>query len=317
MTERLRVGLVTYALEAGGMETTLVRQAKALAAAGHEVEVVTTVQEGAWAEQVRRQGLLVRHVRATWPQRPLGVPNALRVARFVRERRYDALFLHHAPYLQATLGLLPDRVLAFPVLHNDLAPIYRVGCGNARAWNAAVAVGPKVAAEARRRCPDRPVVEIRNGVEVPGREGHGHASPLEVLFVGRLAHEQKGVLLLPAIVAGAATAGARISLTVVGDGPDRAALEQGLAAAGVEARLTGLLPPAEVARLLARAHVLLLPSFYEGLPVVPLEAQGAGCVVVASRLPGITDVAVADGSSGLLVPPGEPAGYRRSRRVVA
>jgi glycosyltransferase involved in cell wall biosynthesis len=63
----------------------------------------------------------------------------------------------------------------------------------------------------------------------------------------------------------------------------------------------GALDPQETYTLLSRAHVCLLPSSSEGFPFAPLEAQACGCVPIATRLPGITDVAVEHGRTGLLV----------------
>ncbi len=65
----------------------------------------------------------------------------------------------------------------------------------------------------------------------------------------------------------------------------------------------------QVYDLLLDAHVLLMPSLYEGLPIALLESMACGCVPVVSRLPGITDHAIQDGESGLLVEVGDTAGF--------
>jgi alpha-maltose-1-phosphate synthase len=94
------------------------------------------------------------------------------------------------------------------------------------------------------------------------------------------------------------------------------------AAAGLEAEVTGLveglrttrsgviwipemLPKREVIQLLTHATVFAIPSIYEPLGIVNLEAMACGTAVVGSRTGGIPEV-VADGETGLLVPPGEP-----------
>ena len=63
--------------------------------------------------------------------------------------------------------------------------------------------------------------------------------------------------------------------------------------------------------LLLAADVLAIPSRYEGLPLVLLEAMAAGLPVAGSRIPGIMEV-VRDGESGLLVEAGSPGELARA-----
>jgi 2-deoxystreptamine N-acetyl-D-glucosaminyltransferase/2-deoxystreptamine glucosyltransferase len=82
---------------------------------------------------------------------------------------------------------------------------------------------------------------------------------------------------------------------------------------GVAERLhvTGFLPHAQVPAILGSAELLVLPSMYEELGTVLVEALHAGVPVVASRVGGIPEV-VEEGVTGLLVPPGDAAALARA-----
>lgn len=97
-------------------------------------------------------------------------------------------------------------------------------------------------------------------------------------------------------------------LVLIGQGADRDALERLARELGVDAQVTflGSQPQPVVARWMAAADLLCLPSHAEGSPNVVVEALASGTPVVASRVGGIPDL-VDDGVNGLLVPPGDPA----------
>jgi len=133
-----------------------------------------------------------------------------------------------------------------------------------------------------------------------------------ILFVGRLV-ERKGVTyLIDALTR--LPSDVRARLTVIGEGPERAALETQASAGGAEGRVDfrGRVDDKALQEAFAAADVLVLPSIVdsrgdtEGLGVVLLEAMSCGVPVVGSRAGGITDI-IEDQESGLLVPPADPA----------
>jgi N-acetyl-alpha-D-glucosaminyl L-malate synthase BshA len=100
-------------------------------------------------------------------------------------------------------------------------------------------------------------------------------------------------------------------LTLVGDGPDRAACERLVCELGLNKRVAFLgerdaLPP-----LLAPADVFLLASREESFGLSALEAMACGVPVVATRVGGVPEV-VEHGVSGLLAEAEDPAGYSRA-----
>ena len=70
-------------------------------------------------------------------------------------------------------------------------------------------------------------------------------------------------------------------------------------------RLLGVIPRTELLARLRRASVVVVPSFMESCPYSLIEAMALGKPIVASNVPGVTDM-VSDGESALLVPPGDP-----------
>jgi len=103
----------------------------------------------------------------------------------------------------------------------------------------------------------------------------------------------------------------RIKLLLVGDGPDRSRLESRAQALGLARHVifTGLVPPAEVPRLLGIMDVVVHLSLREGLPRALPQALAAGRPVVAYDIDGAKEVCF-DGETGFLLPPRDLPGLR-------
>jgi len=123
--------------------------------------------------------------------------------------------------------------------------------------------------------------------------------------VGCLAARKDYATLLDAL-ARLRTAGKKFHATLVGDGPDRAALEARARALGVDDRLTFLGERPDVERLLPAMDVFVLSSREEGIPNSLLEAMAAGRPSVATAVGGTPEV-LEHGVTGWLVPPADPA----------
>ena len=147
-------------------------------------------------------------------------------------------------------------------------------------------------------CSAARTVVIHNAVDVQAapRATPDVGTPL-VVSVGRLKYPKDTRTLLEA----AARVPGDWRLQVVGDGPERAALEP-LASDKLE--LVG--ERNDVPELLATASVFVLSSRSEGLPISVLEAMAAGLPVIASDVGGLREQ-VEDGVTGLLVPAGDVA----------
>src|SRR5215218_710540 len=128
---------------------------------------------------------------------------------------------------------------------------------------------------------------------------------IELLSVGRLDPEKNPRLLADMVRLLAAADGGRWRLTIIGDGPERPALERRVRELGLEhaVDVAGAIPngPALWDRY-RRSHAFVHVSLTEGLPQVLFEAQAAGLPIVATAVGGVPS-ALGHGNSGLLVPP--------------
>ncbi|NLT26226.1 MAG: glycosyltransferase family 4 protein [Microbacteriaceae bacterium] len=147
----------------------------------------------------------------------------------------------------------------------------------------------------------------------PRTDGDGVEARL--LFVGRLV-EKKGLAVLLDALRRLDDVAWR--LTVIGDGPLRDELE---AMAPDGAEFVGKQGREALREAYASADIAIFPSMpsssgdQDGLPVAMLEAMGAGCAVIASDLPGISE-AIADGADGVLVPPRDEAALAGAIRAL-
>ncbi|MEW6038500.1 MAG: glycosyltransferase family 4 protein [Pseudomonadota bacterium] len=153
--------------------------------------------------------------------------------------------------------------------------------------------------------PQAKVRVIGNPVRVPCAlpEERDWGRP-EVLFLGRL-REKKGVFDLVRAVPLVLERVPDAMFTLAGDG-ERAAVSRLAGELGVHdaVSLPGWLDETEKTAALSAARVLVLPSYFEGLPVCILEAMAAGVPVVATPVGGIPEL-LGDGECGLLVPRGD------------
>jgi glycosyltransferase involved in cell wall biosynthesis len=121
------------------------------------------------------------------------------------------------------------------------------------------------------------------------------------LYVGRLSPEKGLDTLLDAWT------GIDLPLTIIGDGPLRAALA---GRAPPHVTIAGPADPAGVAAAMARAALLVFPSLaYENFPLAVVEAMARGLPVLASRRGAMADM-IEDGVSGAFAAPGDAAGWR-------
>ncbi len=212
-----------------------------------------------------------------------------------------------APPLAMTRCLRPRAGAAWPMTLPAI-PYMRSNLKKKQASladaDAVIAVSHQVATHLREREPvfARARIEtIPNCVDVAGvwASLQDSVAPLRepyALFVGKLA-ANKGASSLVEV---AERAGLTMPLVVIGDGPERAAIEEAARATGRDVRLTPWLERREVFRWLRHATMLIFPSVWpEPLSRVLIEASALSVPIAAMNTGGTADIVV-DEETGLL-----------------
>jgi glycosyltransferase involved in cell wall biosynthesis len=164
------------------------------------------------------------------------------------------------------------------------------------------------------------VVNVYNGISLTPAAGPRPPArpPFHLLALGRLV-PKKGFPVLLAACRHLDAQGVDFRLTLAGDGPERGKIRELVEQKGLVHRVTlpGAVPHREVARLMAAAHLLVMPSLIapsgdrDGIPNVILEALLCETPVVASAVSGIPEV-IRDGDTGWLTPPGDAEALARA-----
>lgn len=145
-----------------------------------------------------------------------------------------------------------------------------------------------------------------------------HRANNEILFVGRLV-KKKGIAYLLDAMPEILSRHPNTLLSIVGDGPEKKALQQQADRLGISHAVTyhGALKNAEIPDLYRRATIFMAPSIVtaqgdqEGLGLVLVEALACECPVVVSDLPAIRDVII-HGETGWIVPQKNPQAIAKS-----
>jgi starch synthase (maltosyl-transferring) len=311
------VALVITDLDVGGAERMMVALARGLDRRRWEPSVIALGTEGNLVEPLRAAGIDTECLDVD-RRRPIQA--VLRLAGALRKRRPRLVqsFLFHANVaarLAAGLAGGPWVVSGIRVAEHRQRWHLLLD-----RWTVGLALGSVCVSEGVLRFsrdvarinPARLTV-IANGVDT---QAHDEARPVPrallgvpagahlVLFVGRL-DEQKGVDVLLDAAERVAAERADWHLALVGDGPERAALHDRTARSPALAeRVHWLGRRDDVPALLKAADLLVLPSLWEGMPNVVLEAMAARRAVVATAVEG-SDELVIPGRTGWLVPPSD------------
>jgi glycosyltransferase involved in cell wall biosynthesis len=315
-------------LDRSGAEKQMVLLAKGLPRDRFRVEVATLTRLGPLRAELEDAGIPVTTVGKRFKLDPLALA---RLVRFLKAGRFDVV--QTWIFAANTYGRVAARLAGVPVVITTEMAVdlwkgkteHLVDRRLARWCDRLVGNSHAVVDYYRKLgVPDDRLVMIYSGITGEGppavdpaavRAEFGFAAeaPL-VLFAGRLAEQKRIVDLLKALDL-LHHVQPDLRTLIAGDGPLRSSLEQTAHAYDLDGRVRFLGHREDVPRLLAAADLVVLPSAYEGLPNLVLEAMRSGKPVVATAAPGTTEVVV-DGQTGVLVPVGNPQLLARAIRDV-
>ncbi len=306
------IAFVMTSCDAGGTERQMIELLRRLDRSRWEVHVACVHKRGAWLGRMTEAASSV----AEFPIRGFLKPDLIRHAHaFGRWCRSHAIAVVHTTDFYTNIFALPPAALAgVPVRvanRRDVNPGRSLGrlALQRAAYQCAhrIVANTRAAADRLRleRVPSRKVSVVPNGIDSATFAVIAHRAQLRrVVIVANLRPEKGHDVLVdaaPAILERFPDA----MFEIVGDGPERPALEWRVRGSGLTRAFTFHGHEEDVAARLGDADIFVLPSRSEALPNAVLEAMSAGLPVVASAVGGLPDL-IAPMETGLLVPPGDP-----------
>jgi glycosyltransferase involved in cell wall biosynthesis len=292
----------------GGTEVATHHLAGHLAKRGHEVHVITPLDEGL-PEESCENGFYIHRLPKIATGFPGGFTFWIDIVRAIRKIRPDIV---HAQSLNSGIpALLSNKLLKIPYvvygrgLDVYLPEWYVKLTAKAVLKNAGVAIAlTKDMKKVMQAMYSRDVVVVPNGIDLGEdslrqREAENYSE--KVLFVGRLSSVKGIQYLLGAmrIVHGELPG---VKLILVGDGEERKYLEHLTDHLGIRecVEFVGAVPHERVQDYMHHADVLALTSLSEGFPVTILEAMASGLPVVATCVGGVPEI-IENNVNGYLV----------------
>lgn len=190
------------------------------------------------------------------------------------------------------------RPYDFRFVHRMMSPLIRT------VWNhaeAVVANSEGLKEIANEFSPGMEIDVIPNGVDLDDfQPGDNYDDPPHLLFAGRVVY-QKGLDIL--IEALSNLMDKNWTLSIVGDGPQVATLNEMIRSHGINDRVhfLGWKGQKELHKIFQQANIFVFPSRHEGMPNAVLEAMASGLPVIASRIAGNEELVV-HGDTGYLFP---------------
>lgn len=324
--DEMKVAIITSSVEPVGVATHVLNLA-CLLEGTDMLDAVICPAEGWLTEQLREKDLPYHVLNISY--RPwCFISSNLKLFLYLKSRQSLKVVHIHGrfPLFVSLLSMITLKKLQFVVTVHQFLDSSRPGLFNWRNWLETViwrcsikkicCVSEALKREVIQRIGPRyadKVVVIKNWISPIGYdynklrvEAHTDEvdNEINVTAVGRLSPE-KGFDILVEAINILVEEGVNVKCDIIGNGPEKMKLASMINERSLNNCIQLLGPRTDVRMILPKYDCLIVPSRTESFGIVVLEAYEAGIPVVASNIPGLTEI-VKDGKSGLLFEPGNP-----------
>ena len=319
--KKLNLVQVTHDLNIGGLQQVVVNLCRALNRDLFNITVLCLREKGPFTQELEDIGINVHLIE----QKEDGADYLafFKVAKFLRENEVDVIHTHNTqPFFDGTIGaalagvrtvIHTDHARSFPdkmryMVAEKLMSFYAykvVGCSEHTSHN--LVKYEKIS--------PRKITTVTNGIwgekfnielDVPSyKEKLGIKKDGPVLGICVRFTEQKGITYLLKAMPKILEKHPGTTLFIGGEGELEEEHKKEAEALGLQNDVIFGGPRFDIPELLKVFDLYMLPSLWEGLPMVILEAMAAGCPIVATDVGG-NSRAIIDGESGFLVEPKKP-----------
>jgi|WetSurMetagenome_2_1015567.scaffolds.fasta_scaffold00012_133 glycosyltransferase involved in cell wall biosynthesis len=316
---KIRLMQITHDLAIGGLQQVVVNICKTIDRERFDISVLCLRSLGEFVPEIEKLGIKVMLL----PQKRSGVDyfSFLKVARILRERKIDVIHTHNThPLIDGTLAALLSGVGT--IIHTDHARnfpdkkrymlaervmsqfIYKM-VGVSQATSGDLMKYEKIS--------PHKIITVLNGIDgskfditvdrQAKKKEIGITVDGPVIGLGVRLTIQKGITYLLRAMPEIIRHYPDITLVIAGEGDFEKELREIASEIGVEGNTLFIGPRLDMPEILKILDIYVLPSLWEGLPMVLLEAMASGCPIVATDVGGNSG-AVVNGESGALVEPG-------------
>jgi glycosyltransferase involved in cell wall biosynthesis len=322
MDKRYRLMQITHDLAIGGLQQVVVNICKTINREMFDISVLCLRDLGEFAPDIEKMGIQV----FVLPQRKNGTDYFafLKVAKILRDQKVDMIHTHNTqPLVDGTIGALLAGVKT--IIHTDHTReypdkkrymfaewlmshfVYKV-VGVSEATSRDLIKYEKIS--------PKKVITIVNGIDGSKfdiridkehkKRALGITNDGPIIGIGVRLTRQKGITYLLKAMPEIVKRYPDITLVIAGEGDCGSKLKEEARDLGIERNVLFVGARLDIPELLALFDLYVLPSLWEGLPIVLLEAMAAGCPVVATNVGG-NDMVIQHGENGSLIEPKNPA----------